>query len=55
MINKETQVGDIVRNHFQTVKIFDDYKIDFCCGGKQSLAKACNKQSLDIKACHSNL
>ncbi|MFA9371385.1 MAG: iron-sulfur cluster repair di-iron protein [Labilibaculum antarcticum] len=47
MISQETHVGDIVRNHFQTVKIFDDHQIDFCCGGKQSVREACEKQSLD--------
>lgn len=49
MINQETSVGDIVKSHFQTVKIFDDYQIDFCCGGKQSLAEACAKKSIDSK------
>lgn len=48
MINQKTLVGDIVKLHFQTVKVFYDYNIDFCCGGKQSLAKACEKQSLNI-------
>jgi len=47
MINQETSVGDIVKSHFQTVKIFDHYQIDFCCGGKQSLAEACAKKSID--------
>lgn len=47
MINQETSVGDIVKSHFQTVKIFDDHQIDFCCGGKQSLLEACAKKSID--------
>ncbi len=47
MISQETHVGDIVRSHFQTVKIFDNYQIDFCCGGKQSLREACEKRSLN--------
>ncbi len=48
MINQETSVGDIVKSHFQTVKIFDYYQIDFCCGGKQSLSDACKKKSVDL-------
>ncbi|PKQ62433.1 iron-sulfur cluster repair di-iron protein [Labilibaculum filiforme] len=47
MISKETSIGDIVKIHFQTVTIFDDYQIDFCCGGKQSLGEACAKKSLN--------
>ena len=49
MISQETSVGDIVKSHFQTVKIFDDHQIDFCCGGKQSLLEACEKKSLNAK------
>lgn len=47
MISPETKVGDVVKNHFQTVKIFDEHQIDFCCGGNQSLLTACKKKSLD--------
>ncbi|WP_320020120.1 iron-sulfur cluster repair di-iron protein [Labilibaculum manganireducens] len=47
MISQETHIGDIVRSHFQTVKIFDDHQIDFCCGGKQSILEACIKRSID--------
>jgi regulator of cell morphogenesis and NO signaling len=47
MINLETRVGEIAKNHFQTVKVFDDYQIDFCCGGKQSLGEICDTKSLD--------
>lgn len=49
MINQETRVGDIVKNYFQTVGIFDAHQIDFCCGGKQSLLEACEKKSIDTK------
>lgn len=47
MIGLETQIGEIAKNYFQTVRVFDDYQIDFCCGGKQSLKEACQKKSLD--------
>ncbi|WP_372755503.1 iron-sulfur cluster repair di-iron protein [Labilibaculum sp.] len=47
MINQKTSVGDIVKSHFQTIKIFDDHQIDFCCGGKQSLLEACAEKSID--------
>ena len=47
MIGLETRVGEIVKDHFQTVKVFDDHRIDFCCGGGQSIAEACKKLSID--------
>lgn len=46
MINIETSVGEIAKNHFQTVHVFDRYQIDFCCGGKQSLKEVCEKKSI---------
>jgi len=47
MIKVETPVGEIAKNYFQTVKVFDDYQIDFCCGGKQSLQEICQNKSLN--------
>ena len=55
MISEKTSVGDIVKNHFQTVKIFDEHQIDFCCGGKQSLLEACENKSLNTKEIISEL
>ncbi|WP_299578041.1 iron-sulfur cluster repair di-iron protein [uncultured Sunxiuqinia sp.] len=47
MISLETPVGEIAKTHFQTVKVFDDYQIDFCCGGKESLERVCQEKSLN--------
>ena len=47
MIKVETPVGEIAKNYFQTVKVFDDYQIDFCCGGKESLQEICQNKSLN--------
>lgn len=49
MINQKSCVGDIVKLHFQTVKIFEDHQIDFCCGGNQPLEEACEKKSVDLQ------
>jgi regulator of cell morphogenesis and NO signaling len=35
-------VGDIVANDFRTAAIFEGFGIDFCCGGKRSVAEACS-------------
>ncbi len=48
MIRIETPVGEIAKKYFQTVKVFDDYQIDFCCGGKQSLVETCKEKSLNM-------
>jgi regulator of cell morphogenesis and NO signaling len=42
-----TTVGDIVATDFRTAGIFDRFGIDFCCGGRLSLADACRAATVD--------
>lgn len=32
-----------------TTRVFEEYKIDFCCGGRKGLAEACEKAGADEK------
>jgi regulator of cell morphogenesis and NO signaling len=43
----ETTVGAIVAADFRTAKVFESHGIDFCCGGKVSLAEICREKGLD--------
>jgi len=45
-LNKLT-VGEIVANDFRTASVFKNIGIDFCCGGKQSIADACQEKGVD--------
>lgn len=47
-IGYNTKVGEIVRQNFKTAQVFEDYGIDFCCGGDTALTEACDKSSTDI-------
>jgi regulator of cell morphogenesis and NO signaling len=47
-IRTETTIGDIVRAIPATSRIFENLKIDYCCGGKKSLADACRAKGLDV-------
>jgi iron-sulfur cluster repair protein YtfE (RIC family) len=40
-------VGDIVAAHPRLVGLFERVGIDYCCGGKRTLAQACAAQGLD--------
>jgi len=40
-IRSETRVGDLAARHPATMRVFQRYGIDFCCGGKRPLATAC--------------
>lgn len=49
MTNWDTQVtvGELVRERPARSRVFEALRIDYCCGGKLSLAEACARRSLD--------
>jgi regulator of cell morphogenesis and NO signaling len=40
-------VGEFVAEDYRTARVFEKYGIDFCCGGKTSLADACLERGID--------
>ena len=40
-------VGDLVAKDYRAAEVFEKYGIDFCCGGKVSLATACREKGID--------
>lgn len=46
----DTAVGDIVAADFRAAAIFDEFGIDFCCGGRNTLAEACRKRNKNPEA-----
>ena len=44
----EVPVGEIVALNFKAAKIFEKYKIDFCCGGKVSLNQAAAPDEVEL-------
>ncbi len=49
-LNAQTSVGDLVKDRPARARIFEQFKIDYCCGGKLPLAEACAKRGLDPDA-----
>lgn len=47
---KQMKVGELVSKYPQLANIFDEYRIDFCCGGGVSLAHAAGKKNVDLEA-----
>src|SRR5438128_10849546 len=43
-------VGDIVAADFRAAGVFEQFGIDFCCGGRRSLSDACQAASADPAA-----
>jgi regulator of cell morphogenesis and NO signaling len=46
----ETTVGEIVAEDFRTAAVFHEFGIDFCCGGRHTLAEACRERNTDPDA-----
>jgi regulator of cell morphogenesis and NO signaling len=42
-------LSEIVTDHYQTARVFENYGLDFCCKGKRSLAVACEEKEIDVE------
>jgi regulator of cell morphogenesis and NO signaling len=50
MITKDMIIREVVAKYPDTINIFGNYKVDFCCGGAHSIeqtAKACRVADID--------
>lgn len=45
---KESTIGDLVSKDFRKAEVFKKFGLDFCCGGKKTLTKACKEKGLDV-------
>ena len=41
-------LGDIVSNNYQAAAVLERHGLDFCCGGRSSLAEACRQRNVDL-------
>jgi regulator of cell morphogenesis and NO signaling len=46
-IDLQANVGELVRQVPNRARVFESHKIDYCCGGKVSLARACEKRGIE--------
>lgn len=53
--NKEESIGQIAAKDIKKVEVFRKYGIDFCCGGKKSLAKVCEEKGLELSIVEAEL
>jgi len=46
----QSTIGEIVSTDFRTAAIFEQFGIDFCCGGRRSVVEACRSAAVDPDA-----
>jgi regulator of cell morphogenesis and NO signaling len=47
LLEKNSTIGSVVAENFRTAKIFENYGLDFCCGGKKTIDAACKEKGLN--------
>lgn len=47
-ISKDTSIGEVVKFNFKTASFFQEYDIDFCCGGTKTISEASNEANIDV-------
>ena len=47
-INPADPIGQIVRHHPSTSRVFEAYGIDYCCGGGKKLDEVCYEKKVDL-------
>lgn len=50
MSSQETTVSEIAVAQPAAVRVFEQFGIDYCCGGRKPLAEACLERGLDARA-----
>jgi regulator of cell morphogenesis and NO signaling len=42
-------ISQIVTDHYQTARVFEKYRLDFCCKGKRRLVAACEEMNIPVE------
>jgi regulator of cell morphogenesis and NO signaling len=49
-IHPHETLGDIVAADYRAAAVFEQFGLDFCCGGRQTLYEACQQPAVDVSA-----
>lgn len=47
-ITKNMTINDVIRKYPQTIKIFNEYKVDSCCGGGYSIEETASRDAVEV-------
>ena len=42
-------INDVIKKYPQTIKVFNDYKVDSCCGGGAPIETTAKRDGIDVE------
>lgn len=48
-ITRNMIINEVIKKHPQTIKVFNDYKVDSCCGGGAPIETTAKRDSIDVE------
>jgi len=49
-ITGDMAINDVIRNHPETIKVFNEYKVDSCCGGGAPIGTTAKRDGVDVES-----
>lgn len=48
-ITRDMIINDVIKKHPETIKVFNEYKVDSCCGGGAPIETTAKRDGIDIE------
>ncbi len=48
-ITRDMIINDVIKKHPETIKIFNEYKVDSCCGGGAPIGTTATRDGVDVE------
>jgi regulator of cell morphogenesis and NO signaling len=48
-ITRDMIINEVIKKHPETIKVFNDYKVDSCCGGGAAIETTAKRGGVDIE------
>jgi regulator of cell morphogenesis and NO signaling len=49
-ITRDMIINDVIKKYPKTIKVFNDYKVDSCCGGGAPIETTAKRDGVDVEA-----
>ena len=49
-ITRDMVINDVIKKHPETIKVFNEYKVDSCCGGGASIETTAKRDGVDVES-----